>query len=169
MKKKLKKRLFVDLDGTAAKWISESSIEDLYQKGYFLNLPAQDAIVNAIRKIVREGKYEVYILSCYLSDSLYARAEKERWVREHLPEITYDHCIFVPFGEQKSGFVPGGTRRTDVLLDDYTKNLQEWEGTGLKCLNGINHTRKTWSGRSVSTAWTEEQVKNVICELLYAS
>ena len=37
----------------------------------------------------------------------------------------------------------------DYLIDDYTKNLIDWKqsgGTGIKFLNGINHTNKTWQG-----------------------
>ena len=42
--------------------------------------------------------------------------------------------------------------KNDFLLDDYTKNLKEWEaqgGTGIKLLTDINHTRETWTGNSV--------------------
>ena len=42
---------------------------------------------------------------------------------------------------------------TDVLVDDYTKNLKEWPvfgdakfGRAVKLLNGINGNNGTWTG-----------------------
>ena len=53
------------------------------------------------------------------------------------------------YGDQKSKYIPNNINSNDYLIDDYTKNLIDWKqsgGTGIKFLNGINHTNKTWQG-----------------------
>ena len=45
----------------------------------------------------------------------------------------------------------------NILLDDYTLNLELWENNdhknmiGIKFLNGMNDTTKIWQGRKVKT------------------
>lgn len=152
-----KKRLFVDMDGTLAKWKVVEEFEVLLQKGYFLSLPPQPNMVAAI-KLIAEASYgiEVFGLSAVLDekDSKYCREEKGLWLdNAGLGEgIPAGRRIFCPCNLDKSLFVPGGIRDDDVLLDDFSKNLHEWSGRGLKCLNGVNATKGTWKGAAVSTA-----------------
>jgi 5'(3')-deoxyribonucleotidase len=141
------KRLFVDMDGTLAVFKPVDELETLYEQGYFLNLQPQENVVEAIREIItKHPEIEVNILSAYLSDSEYALAEKNKWLDRYLPEIDSKHRIFVPCGTDKKDGIRNGVRKDDFLLDDYTKNLNEWQppARGIKLLNGINHTRGTW-------------------------
>lgn len=143
----VKQRLFVDMDGTLAVFKPVDEMETLYEKGYFLNLTPQENVVEAIREIVaKHPEIEVNILSAYLTDSKYALQEKNEWLDKYLPEIDRDHRIFVPCGTDKKEGIREGIRSNDFLLDDYTKNLNEWQppARGIKLLNGINHTRGTW-------------------------
>lgn len=143
----VKQRLFVDMDGTLAVFKPVDEMETLYEEGYFLNLTPQENVVEAIRKIVAEHpEIEVNILSAYLTDSKYALQEKNEWLDKYLPEIDKNHRIFVPCGTDKKEGIREGIRSNDFLLDDYTKNLNEWQppARGIKLLNGINHTRGTW-------------------------
>lgn len=142
-----KQRLFVDMDGTLAVFKPVDEMETLYEEGYFLNLTPQENVVEAIREIVAEHpEIEVNILSAYLTDSRYALQEKNEWLDRHLPEIDRDHRVFVPCGTDKKEGIREGIRSNDFLLDDYTKNLNEWQppARGIKLLNGINHTRGSW-------------------------
>lgn len=143
-------RLFIDMDGVLAKFNPIASEEELYEQGYFINLDPMPEVVNGIRQHIAETPgAEVYVLSAYLSDSDYALEEKQRWLDEYLPEIDQEHRIFCPCGEPKTQYIAHGIGRTDILIDDYTKNLLEWKkagGKGMKLLNGINHTRGTWQG-----------------------
>lgn len=143
-------RLFVDMDGTLAKW-NNVEFEELFEKGYYRNLEPNWDIVNEVNALISEGE-NVYILSAYLTESDYAKKEKQEWVKQYLPELPEEKQIFVPYGTNKAEYLKehySPITNQDYLVDDYTKNLNEWKefgGTGVKYINGINHTRKTWNG-----------------------
>ena len=142
-----KQRLFVDMDGTLAVFTPVDEMETLYEQGYFSNLKPHENVVAAIRDIVvNHPEIEVNILSAYLSDSQFALAEKNEWLNQYLPEIDQEHRIFVPCGSDKKEGIVGGIRSNDFLLDDYTKNLNDWQppARGIKLLNAINDTRGSW-------------------------
>ena len=146
-------RLFVDMDGTLAIFNPVSTLEDLYEPGYFAELKPQWNVVEAVQNIIARNKdIDVYVLSAVLSDSPTAIAEKEAWLDEFLPEIDKEHRIFCPCGEDKGSYIPDGLKQTDFLLDDYTNNLDLWEppARGIKLLNGINHTKGSWMREKLS-------------------
>ena len=145
-----KQRLFVDMDGTLTEFLPQESMAPLYVKGYFRNLPPHVRVVEAIRYLLRaHPEIEVYILSAYLTDSVYALAEKQAWVDTYLPELDAQHRIFVPNGSDKRSCIDD-IREDDVLLDDYTKNLLRWQPSrAIKLINAINHSKKTWQAASV--------------------
>lgn len=156
-----KKRLFVDMDGTLAEWRSEAGPEELYEKGYFESLRPYSAILGAVKSIwfVAQKEaigVELFILSAYLPDSLWAKAEKQEWLDTHLPKMfDAERTLFVPCGSSKLDYVPGGVHTGDYLLDDYTPNLREWEragGTPIKVFNGCNGKRNTSWKDSVRTS-----------------
>ena len=143
-----KRRLFVDMDGTLAVFKPVDEMETLYEKGYFLDLAPHENVVAAVKEIIaKNSDIEVHILSAYLSDSKYALQEKNAWLDKYLPEIGSVRRIFVPCGTDKKEGIREGIREDDYLLDDYTKNLNEWQppARGIKLLNGINHNRGTWA------------------------
>lgn len=150
-------RLFVDMDGTLAEFHHVDTLETLYEKGYFLNLEPHQNVVDAVKQIFQnEPHISVYVLSAVLADSATARDEKNLWLDKYLPEIDAAHRLFPPCGVDKASYLIAnyGIRidKEDVLLDDYTKNLINWEmigGRGLKLLNGINDTRGTWHGSRI--------------------
>lgn len=161
-----KKRLFVDMDGTLAEWQRAPSLETLYERGYFSNLRPQEAVVEAVRQLARLTDIEVYILSAVLSDSAFARQEKMDWLSRELPEIPAAHRLFPPCGRNKAEFLPGGCRETDFLLDDYTKNLREWGGVGIKCLNGQNGSHDSWKGSRISAFASAQEILIDLEEIL---
>ncbi len=157
------KTLYVDMDGTLAKWKPVEKFEELYEPGFFLTARTNENVVNAIRGIkLHEPDIEVKILSARLADSPYAEAEKIAWLQRNIPEIPQEDYIFTVCGEPKSKFI-SEIDRDSFLLDDYTKNLLEWEaagGTGIKLLNGINHTHGTWQGLSVHHSASPEALRD---------
>lgn len=162
-----KVRLFVDMDGTLAMWHPTKKLEELYEEGYFKNLEPYEEVVEAIRQIYTfEPNVEVFILSAYLSDSSYALKEKNEWLDRYLPEIDKDHRCFCHCGTDKSAAVPEGIKETDVLLDDYTVNLKDWcpPGVGIKLLNGINDTHKSWQGERISRLQPPTEIARAIMD-----
>lgn len=159
------KRLFVDMDGTLAEFNPTKKLEDLYEEGYFKNLKPYQTVVDAIKHIILNyPDIEVYVLSAYLSDSEYALKEKKEWLNKHLPEIDVEHQLFCVCGTDKGAVVPGGIQHSDRLLDDYTHNLMLWcpPGVGLKLLNGINDTHKTWKGARINKEQAAKELANEI-------
>lgn len=162
-----KKRLFVDMDGTLAVFNPTKKLEDLYEKGYFRELKPYQTVVDAIKHIIQnEPDIEVFVLSAYLTDSHFALQEKKEWLDEHLPELDTEHRLFCPCGSDKGAVVPGGIQHTDRLLDDYTHNLMLWSppGIGLKLLNGINDTHKTWKGARIDKEQTGKEIAEEIIQ-----
>ena len=147
--KKQKKRLFIDMDGTLAQWNSSASIEEVATKGYFSSLPPMDSVVKMIRRFMtmNDDTVDVFILSSVFKDG-HSITDKQEWLAKYLPEIPKSHHIFVPYGKCKSDYIKE-PRRDDVLLDDFTKNLKEWHGIGIKIYNGVNGTHGTWDGFSI--------------------
>ncbi|MBE5968822.1 MAG: hypothetical protein E7242_01165 [Lachnospiraceae bacterium] len=161
------KRLFVDMDGTLAEFKPTSKLEDLYEKGYFLNLQPLPNVIDTIKKIKEENPdIEVFILSAVLTDSKYALQEKNEWLDKYIPEIDDEHRIFPPCGEDKSKYIEGGVTMDDYLLDDYTFNLNSWDppGHGIKLLNGINFTKKTWAKSRVD--FESDKLKDSIVSII---
>lgn len=140
-----KVRLMVDMDGTLAVW-GDSPFEEVCAKGYFRSRPTMPNVINAVKHIIRNyPEVEVFILSAALQDN-HSVGEKNEWLDKYLPEIDMEHRIFSTYGENKGKYLKS---KGDILLDDYSKNLLEWEangGKGIKLLNGVNWSKKSWRG-----------------------
>ena len=97
----------------------------------------------------------LYILSACVSTP-YCMREKRDWLYKYLPFIPKRNIILIKVGENKADmvefFLDTELTKEDILIDDYTKNLTEWEfagGTGIKALNGINGKNGVWKGLAV--------------------
>lgn len=146
-----KKYVWVDMDGTLAAW-NDNSIEALLERGYFLNLKPNFALIEELKHLNQREDVEIYILSCYLTESVYAKAEKLLWCEKHIPFIPKNHIFLLPCGINKAKFLyQRGFRLNNncFLIDDYNKNLKEWEkygGVGIKCINTVNDKNHSWDG-----------------------
>lgn len=147
-----KQRLFVDMDGTLAVFTPVDTMETLYEQGYFSNLKPHINVINGVKEYMAlHPETEVFILSSVLSDSQYALNEKNEWLDKYIPEIDATHRLFPPCGGNKTEYIPGGLKESDMLLDDYSVNLHEWEppAKGIKVMNGINGTKGSWQGEKI--------------------
>lgn len=164
-----KQRLFVDMDGTLAVFRTVDTMEKLYEKEYFSRLEPNKNVVLAVNHLIlTHPEIEINVLSAYLADSPYALREKNEWLNKHLPLIPDTNRLFVPCGTEKRHAVPQGIKENDYLLDDYTKNLMEWEpaGKGIKLLNGINHTHGTWQGDRIDYNRPPHQLAELMVEIM---
>ncbi|MEG1993587.1 MAG: 3'-5' exonuclease, partial [Oscillospiraceae bacterium] len=94
------------------------------------------------------------------TDSIYAHWEKNNWLDKYLPQIDSSHRIFPFCGDRKSDYV-GKLTQSDILIDDYTVNLLDWQnngGTGIKLLNAINNSKGTWQGIKISEQFAEKEL-----------
>ncbi len=138
------KRLFIDMDGTLAKFHDEVKyLERMWEPGFFRNLQPFDNMNYAVKEFIdRHPDVEVFILSSkILGEPPYCEMEKNDWMDKYLPEIDKEHRIFPSVGTPKASCVEGGITKDDYLLDDYNKSLRDWEaagGSAIKCHNNIN-------------------------------
>lgn len=162
--------LYVDLDGTLAEWKPAAKPEHLLEEGYFLNLQPNENVVAAIRTLI-SMRVKVYVLSAFLQDSLYAVGEKHAWVAKYLPELLPANIWLIPCETAKPLAVlsRGESMEQAVLLDDYTKNLDEWAaygGRGVKLRNGVNGTHGTWKGPAIESNLPPETIVELLKGLL---
>ena len=167
-----KRRLFIDMDGTIVVWNGDASFEEVAAPGYFSNIAPMNNSLMAVKYLVTEmsDKYEIFILSSVFEDGHSVR-DKNIWLDKYLPEIDANHRIFVPYSRTKRDYVrevTGAIYDSDVLVDDFTKNLAAWHGVGIKILNGINGSKGTWNGYVISHNMTPETMARAIDALACA-
>lgn len=162
------KRIYIDMDGTLAVFNNQIESEEvLWEKGYFRNLSAQQNVVEAARLLTKRQDVEVFVLSAVLPTP-YAAREKNEWLDEFLPEVDQAHRLFVPCGEDKGKYIGHALGKDDVLLDDYSKNLQAWcpPGRAVKLMNDINGRFGTWHGARISYHQPPKQIaENLLVSL----
>ena len=175
-------RIFVDMDGTLARFHDENLyLERMFEKGFFRDLKPFENAVAAIEKLANDSTAEIYILSATLNSC--SLDEKNQWLDKYLPNVDNEHRILM---ESSAGFkslcVPGNymykddngkyhikISENDILIDDYNKNLEGWErdgGTAIKAKNNINHKGlhgELWKGEIVDVV--NGDIYSDICKL----
>jgi len=139
-----KKRLYIDIDGTLARFhdADKMFIEAMWTPGFYVGLKPFENAVEGVKQFIKEHpEVDVYILSAVLdTDPPFIVDEKNEWLDKYLPEITSDHRIFTHAGESKTDYI-GKINENVYLLDDYNKNLIEFEDAGahaIKFHNDVN-------------------------------
>lgn len=178
----MKKRLFVDIDGTLARFhdVDKLFIEAMWTPGFYVGLKPFENAIEGLKVFIKEHpEVDVYILSAVLdTDPPFIISEKNEWLDKYLPEVSVDHRIFTRAGESKTDYI-GEIGEGVYLLDDFNKNLIEFEDAGahaIKFHNDVNmrglgayggEAGPIWSGDVVHyDAIPEEfatQLANVVC------
>lgn len=144
------KRIFLDLDGTIAKFNVRNALERFdKEKGFFANLGAYKG-VESINELALQGN--VYIISA--SPNAVADTDKMTWISRYLPNVPSENITLCRLGENKAKIIENKYNividNNCLLLDDYTKNLTEWVacgGVGIKRLTSIaDNSRGLWKG-----------------------
>lgn len=162
------RRIFIDMDGVLAVFDPDKSLEEVAMPGYFRDLAPMQNVVAAVKNIITNYSedYEVYSLSSTLHEE--AIKDKCTWLDKELPELPKENRIFVPYGKMKKDYIVE-LHDTDILVDDFSKNLREWHGVAIKLMNGINGTKGTWCGYSVNGKATPDVIRNTIIGIALTS
>ncbi len=170
------RRIFIDMDGTLARFHDEINyLERMWGKGFFEELkPFTNMILGTDLINNQASNVEVYILSAAI-DSEYCKTEKHNWLDKYLPNIDKHHRIFTKIGEPKSNFIPGGISKSDYLIDDYNIGLDNWVehgGSAIKCVNNINHKGligELWKGNIVKVESSPYEIQEQIASCIQKS
>ena len=153
-------KLFLDLDGTLAKFNSKRNALQRFdnEKGFFASLKPYKYI-EEINKIATSGNIEVYIISATPNEQ--ADLDKMIWIKTYLKDIKQENICFCRLNENKAKVINNKLNiiidKECVLLDDYTKNLIEW-----KNLNGIGIKRLTSKADNSRKIWKDYSIRNLI-------
>lgn len=153
-------KIFIDMDGVLAKWNTKATKEDTKKNGYFLSCEPEQIIISLINRLKKLG-FDVSILSCVYPETNSA-TEKKTWLKKYdLFDIKH---VFVPYGKNKANYVKNDNETLNVLIDDYSNNLHQWESQGenyrgIKFYNGINGANGTWANKwSINKYMTIDQM-----------
>ena len=148
------KKIFLDLDGTLAKFNVRNALKRFdNEKGFFAKLGAYKNI-EKINEMAKAGN--VYIISA--SPNEQADNDKMIWIKKYLPNVKIENIVLCRLGENKAKIIENKYNikidKNCILLDDYTKNLTEWEtvgGVGIKRLTTVSdNSRKLWKGLTLA-------------------
>lgn len=146
-------RLFLDLDGTLARFNVRNALERFDNEvGFFANLLAYKGI-----EVVNELAMNDNLFIISASPNEQADNDKMIWLEKYLPNIKKDNITICRLGENKAQIIQNKYNfvidNSCYLLDDYTKNLNEWEsfgGVGIKRLTQVSdNSRKLWKGLTI--------------------
>ena len=143
-------KVFLDLDGTLARFNVRNALERFdKEEGFFARLKAYKniEIVNELAK-----NNNLFVISA--SPNEQAGKDKLEWLSKYLPNIQLDNVTICRLGQNKAQIIQDKYNITIdsncYLLDDYTKNLVEWEsfgGKGIKRLTRVSdNSTKKWKG-----------------------
>ena len=146
-------KIFLDLDGTLAKFNVRNALERFdKEKGFFSKLLAYKGIeiVNELAKT-----NQLFVISA--SPNEQADIDKMIWLEKYLPNIKKENITICRLGENKAKVIENKynitINKSCFLLDDYTKNLIEWEnvgGIGIKRITKVaDNSRKIWKGQEL--------------------
>lgn len=150
------KKLFLDMDGTIAMFNSKRNALKRFdnEKGFFTSLKPF-VNINVINEMIKKGNVEIYVISA--SPNEQADIDKMAWLNTYLPNLSQTNICFCRLGQNKAKVIKDKLNididNNCYLLDDYTKNLIEWNnsnGIGIKRLTSLaNNSRKIWKGLSI--------------------
>lgn len=140
--------VLMDLDGTLFHWNENA---DYTAPGYFESLEFFEPMRQLVDILRNDDNYVFMFCTCYLNKQ--AMDEKARALKKLFPNLHASEVIFVPYGDNKSDYIPYDEYDDVVLIDDHTPNLieaQEHGAKAIKAMNGVNGKNGRWNGQKMS-------------------
>ena len=125
----------IDMDGTIADLYSNPNwLEQLraYDPTPYLTakpLVRMNVLARRLNSLQKRG-YRIAIVSWLskVSTKEYdeaVTAAKREWLTRHLPSVSWDEIVIVPYGTPKENYCHG---EKDILFDDEERNRMNWTG-----------------------------------------
>jgi hypothetical protein len=143
--------IYFDMDGTIANlygvpnWLAYLESQDVTP--YLTARPMFNfAIFARLLHMMQRRGHRIGIISALSptgSEVFQAEIQeaKKAWLRAHLPSVSWDEIIFVPYGANKNESTPNPTNANKVLFDDEERNRVEWTGLALSQENLLAELR----------------------------
>ena len=147
------KKWVLDMDDTIAHFNKEKKALERFssEKSFFSNLKPTKLLLHIQIAITTKviDINNIYIVSA--SPNEQADKDKLKWLYKHIPNINKDNILFTRLGQNKGNIFIDTYKINDLskytLIDDYTKNLVEWQKLGgnvIKYINEYNNTKQTY-------------------------
>lgn len=150
------RKIFLDMDGTIVKFNVKNALARFENElDFFAKLGAYKGI-EKINEMAKVGN--IYIISASPNDR--CDNDKMKWLDKFLPSLPKANIVFCRIGENKAEIIKekiGVDIKDTLLLDDYTKNLIQWENAG-----GIGIKRLTRVADNSTGKWQGLTLKNLI-------
>lgn len=163
-------KLFLDLDGTLAKFNSKRNALERFdkEKGFFATLKPFKHI-EIVNDLALRQDIEIYIISATPNEQ--ADFDKLIWINKYLNNIKKENICFCRLGKNKAKEIKEQLNididKTCLLFDDYTNNLIDWKqskGIGIKRLTSIaNNKSKRWKDYQIKDL---RQINNLLNKII---
>lgn len=149
------KKWVLDMDDTIAHFNKEEKALERFssEKSFFSNLKPTKLLLYIQIAITTKviDLNNIYIVSA--SPNEQADKDKQEWLNKYLKALPKENITFTRLGQNKADYfmkkydLDNKDLSNYILIDDYTKNLIEWQKLGgkvLKYINEYNNTKQTY-------------------------